>query len=106
MSDTILASIVGIIAAALPPSNAEIDNTLQDNLGAKPSLYRAVGPLNVPLYQLGQSGETACAQIDICSNGCVAFVVQTQKICPAMYAGMPDTEPVLPVTRLPTVTAK
>jgi hypothetical protein len=73
LSDTILASIVGIIAAALPPSNAEIDNTLQDNLGAKPSVYRAVGPLNVPLYQLGQSGETACAQIDICSNGCVAF---------------------------------
>jgi hypothetical protein len=73
LSDTILASIVGLIAAALPPSHNGADNTLQDNLGTSPSIYRAVAPLNVPLYTMGRDYSAAAALIHVCHNGCTAY---------------------------------
>lgn len=66
IGDTVLSSFVGIVAACLPP-----DNMIQALLGNKPSIYRAVGPLNLGLYHI--STVKACVTVHICRNGCMAF---------------------------------
>ncbi len=90
LNDTIMASIIGIIAAVLPgrrgtpikipgrkaESGKMECNVVRQILGRNPSLYRALGPLNASLFSIHDA--KACVIVHVCRRGCSAFIGQAQ----------------------------
>jgi hypothetical protein len=91
LNDTIMASIIGIIAAVLPgrsgtpikiPGRKHEKVYMESNvlrqllLGSNPTLYRALGPLNASLFSINDA--KACVILHVCRRGCSAFMGPAQ----------------------------